>query len=542
MKKILLFLLISNFLYSQWSISNAERNALIALYNATDGEHWSQTWDVEKDPKTWYGIKVKNSSVSEINLRGNVLKGNFPSNLSAFSKLEKLDLSSNQLEGEISSGISGITTLTRLDTSNNRLSGDPSLTLASLTNLEELSLGNNNFVLSDVNGFLQNFTKIKILDLSHFGLTEVPQKISTYTNLEVLALANNTISGNFGAISGLSKLTELDFSGNNLSQIPSQISSVTSLKTLNLSNNLFAQNYSAPLSALTNLEWLSLENNLIETFPTELAQLQHLVHLNFGRNKISGGISSLTSLQNLEQLFLNNNLFSGAFPTELLQLSRLQMLSLNSNNFTGSIPQNIPAITHIENNRFTESQIENFWPNQESKADFEYSPQRYDEPTIVLAALGGSANLTQSLSGNDYQFAWFKTLDQNISVNTPNYLINPVELDDFDFYTCEAYFLKDFGQNYMEVSFFREPITLERTLATDEVSKLLNIFPNPTKDYLNISAKNIKVEFALIYDLSGKLLLQTSDATINVKSFPTGTYLISIKTEKGIKTFKWIKL
>lgn len=544
MKKILFFLLISNYIFAQWSISNAERSALISIYNSTNGEHWSVVWDFQKDPKTWYGIKIKNGFVTEINLRGNVLKGNFPSNISVFTKLEKLDMSSNQLEGEVSSGISSLSSLIRLDVSNNRLSGDPSLVLSSLTQLEELSLGNNNFSVSDIDGFLQNFTKLKILDLSKFGLSSVPSKISLNPGLEILNLSNNHISQGFSVLSGLSKLTELNLSGNQLTAIPSGFPAV--LKSLDVSNNLFSANYSAPLSSLKNLEWLSLENNQITQFPAELAQLTKLVHLNFGRNKISGGTSALLPLTDLQQLFLNNNQFSGDFPAELLQLPKLQMISLNSNQLSGSIPQNIPAVTFLENNRYTENQISTFLnfnvlnPNPKT-ADFVYSPQRYDEEKTVGAHVNGTANLTQSLSGNDYTFTWFKTLDQNLNAHTSSYFISSVQPEDFDVYTCEAYYVKNHPKYLMEVSFFREPITLFDTMGTNEISKNINIFPNPTKDYLNIRTENIKVESSAIYDLSGKLLFTSKKSVIDVRHLPSGVYFIVIETGNSRETFKWIK-
>ena len=142
MKKILLFLFISQPYFSQqYRISFAERSALVTLFASTGGENWSQTWDLEKDPKTWYGIKIKNGNVSEINLRGNALKGIFPSSVSSFTKLERLDLSNNQLSGEISTSISSLSNLAHLDVSNNRFVGDPSTAILPLFNLKEISLG-----------------------------------------------------------------------------------------------------------------------------------------------------------------------------------------------------------------------------------------------------------------------------------------------------------------------------------------------------------------------------------------------------------------
>lgn len=543
-KKVLFFLLISNYIFAQWSVSNAERSALISIYNSTNGDFWSQTWDLEKDPQTWYGIRVKGGFVTEINLRGNALKGNFPTVISSFPALEKLDLSNNQLEGEVSSGISSLTNLIRLDISNNRFSGDPSLVLGSLSQLQELSIGNNYFSVSDVDGLLRNFSNLQVLDLSNLGLTSVPKSITKNKGLQVLNLSNNTISENFGLLSGFLFLTEINLSGNQLTAIPSELSS--NLKVLDLSNNLFSKNYSATLSKLKNLEWLSLENNQITEFPTELSQLQKLIHLNFGRNKISGGTSALLSLPNLQQVFLNNNQFSGEFPAELLQLKNLQMLALNSNQLSGNIPQNIPAITFIENNRFTENQISTFLKSQSlnlnsKNVDFVYSPQRYDQEKTVSAHINASTSLTQSISGENYTFTWFKNLDKNLNVHSQNYSINSVKQEDLDVYTCEAYLVKKFPFFMMELSFFREPITLTETMGTDESQKNISIYPNPTSDFLNIKTENIKVKSSTIYDLSGKQIFSTQDSSIDVGFLPSGVYVIVIKTENGEKTFKWIK-
>ena len=174
-------------------------------------------------------------------------------------------------------------------------------------------------------------------------------------------------------------------------------------------------------------------------------------------------------------------------------------------------------------------------------ADFVYSPQRYDDTTTVFASLGSNANLTQSLSGEDYSFKWFKTLENNMNVTSINLPINSVKNSDYDQYTCEAYYLKNNPNYLMEVSFFREIITLDNSLATEEVSKNLTIYPNPTSDFINIQSNNLKIENSTIYDLSGKRLLQSKDLKINVKYFPSGVYLIVIKTDKFAKTIKWIK-
>ena len=542
MKKILFFLLFSHFYFSQqYSISFAERSALINLYNSTAGTEWSQDWDFEKDPKFWYGIKIKNGSVSEINLRGNALKGAFPNAVASFSKLQKLDLSSNQLAGEVTPSLSSLSNLTRLDISNNRLIGDPANAILPLSNLKEISIGNNQFEFTDLNTLLQNFPAVEILDLSHTGLTGVPQKISTLTNLESLNLSNNTISLNFGNLSSLIKLKELNLSGNKLTTIPAELSGLTTLTALDLSHNLFVANYANALSTLKNLEWLSLASNQINTFPTQLLQLKNLVHLNFSDNKIAGGVENLLVLKELEQLYLDKNLLSGSFPSAILQLKKLQMISLTGNQLSGEIPDNIPALTFLENNRYSKQDIKNFILKEKALADFTYSPQRYDEVKSVFANLGSSASLPQEISGDDYQFTWFKNLNEKTTATTESYYFSQVEEEDFTEYTCEAYTFEQLPKELMEISFFREPVTLVKDLATSEVNSGLVVYPNPATDFIHVRTSKLDIEKIFIFDLAGKLIMTEFKKDINIRHLPAANYIISIKTYEGIKSFKLIK-
>ena len=542
MKKTLFFILLSSLCFGQkWSISFAERASLINLYNATSGENWSTIWDLEKDPKYWYGIKIKKGNVSEINLRGNALKGNFPVAVAALSKLEKLDLSSNQLTGEVSTAISRLSNLVRLDLSNNSFSGDPTAAILPLSQLLEISVGNNQFAFGDIETFLQNFPQVEVLDFAHIGLNAIPQKISTLTKLESLNLSNNSITQNFNHLSTLIILKELNLAGNQLTKIPTEVGMLTQLKTLDLSNNSISPNFTSPLSQLKNLEWLNMSGNQMSNFPTQLSQLTALIHLKFSDNQISSGFESLVGMQNLEQIYLDYNLISGAFPSSILQLKKLQMLSLNGNQLSGEIPETIPALTFIDNNRFTKQDLKNFLIKEKSLVDFTYSPQRYDEAKTVFASLGSAATLHQTLSGNDYQFTWFKNLEEKTPITAESYYISNVEEEDFTDYTCEAYFFEILPKELMEISFFREPVALTEGLGTAEVKTDLSVYPNPAKDFINIKTTKLDIEKVFIFDLSGKLIMTEKSKTIEINHLPSATYIISIKTSEGLKSFKFIK-
>lgn len=544
MKKLLFFLLISNFLFSQWSISNAERSALITIYNSTDGDNWNRTWDQEKDPRNWFGVVVKNGAVIELNLSGNALSGTFPANISAFSKLLKLDLSNNKLSGDVPAGVSSLTALTKLDISNNRLTGDPKNALSGLVNLQDLALGGNQFAISDVNGLLQNFNNLRILNIADLQLSNIPAKIAAFPNLENLILDNNPILANgYANIAGLSQLKSLSLSGTGLTQIPVQVSQRTQLTSLNLSNNALTEQNTSGLSTLTNLEWLSLEYNQLSQIPTQLLQCKKLKTLNLGRNQILGGLSIITSLNNLQQLFLNNNQISGSFPSALIGIPNLMMLNLNSNQLTGVLPAKLPEITHIANNRFNKNQLANYLGDFTEQTDFNYSPQRYDEAKTVLAVLGQPAKLDQSLSGS-YTFTWFKNLDQKMNPTTESLNFNSVESTDFSTYTAEAYSYGLLANDILfDLSLFREPIILGDALATSNADELkdLSIYPNPATDFVNILNVRHQIEKVLIFDLSGKQMLSDSKQKINVSRLPSGVYMLSVKTEAGIRNFKFIK-
>jgi len=542
LKKILFFLLISNFSFAQWSISNAERSTLISIYNATNGENWNRTWDLDKDPRNWFGISVKNGAVTELNLSGNALKGNFPSNLSSFPKLTKLDLSNNQLSGDVAV-ISSLSLLTKLDISNNRLTGDPTTSLTGLFNVDDLALGGNLFVIPDVNGLLQNFNNIKTLNLSDLGLITIPAKITAFTNLETLILDNNPIPANaFGNIAGHPKLTNLSLSGLQLTQIPTQVSQLTQLTSLNLSNNALTEQATSGFSNLTNLVWLSLEKNQLAQVPSQIPQLKKLQTLNLGRNKISGGTAVLAGLNNLQQLFLNNNLLSGNIPSEFLAMPKLLMLNLNSNQLSGDLNDKLPEITHLSNNRFNKSQLTNYVVDHNVQTDLDYSPQRYDSAKEVLGVLGQPAKLDQSLSGSDYTFTWYKNLDQKTNSTTADLNFGSVQESDYATYTAEAYTYSVLDNSVVfDLSLFREPIALVKVLGTEESAKYFNIYPNPTSEFLNIVSTKYDIQKVHIYDLSGKQMLSETKSKINVSKLPSGVYMLIIKTQEGNKNFKFIK-
>ncbi len=69
-----------------------------------------------------------------------------------------------------------------------------------------------------------------------------------------------------------------------------------------------------------------------------------------------------------------------------------------------------------------------------------------------------------------------------------------------------------------------------------------SIYPNPTNDLINInSLNNQSIKSVKVFDLGGKLLIESSYNKISVSNLSSGLYLLKITTDSGELTKKFIK-
>ncbi|MCP4711534.1 MAG: hypothetical protein GY869_23190, partial [Planctomycetes bacterium] len=106
----------------QSDIPQAECNALVDLYNSTDGPNWTDAatnnWNQDNSPCGWTGVLCSGGSVTRINRGSNNLTGAIP-DLSDLINLELLHLDNNQLTGAIPD-LSALTNLEHLNLYNNQ--------------------------------------------------------------------------------------------------------------------------------------------------------------------------------------------------------------------------------------------------------------------------------------------------------------------------------------------------------------------------------------------------------------------------------------
>ena len=244
-------------------------SVLMALYNATNGENWTNNtnWGSDKPCSEWNGCFFTDGILHSISLNNNNLTGQIPSELGNLSYLEELDLGCNNLTGNIPSELGNLNKLERLHLGNNQLTGIIPNELGNLQSLKSLELGQN-----QLTGNLPNtFSNLSKLTYLHLGWNQlegiIPSSWGNMNSLEELHLYYNKLSGS----------------------IPNDLGNIKSLTYLHIGDNLLTGEIPLEISNLENLEILSFSNNQLEgTIPESFVNLQKLKHLYLDYNKLNG--------------------------------------------------------------------------------------------------------------------------------------------------------------------------------------------------------------------------------------------------------------
>jgi hypothetical protein len=179
----------------QSAIPAEERAALIALYNATNGDNWKNNsgWKGNNNESdgfsqigsegSWEGIKVSGDHVTAIHLVENNLTGTIPAELGNLENLLHLIITKNQLSGVIPTELGNLSNLEFLAFSINRLSGNIPPELGNLSNLYGLCL-NSNQLTGSIPLELGNLKKLVFLLLNSNQLTgNIPSSLTNLTQL-----------------------------------------------------------------------------------------------------------------------------------------------------------------------------------------------------------------------------------------------------------------------------------------------------------------------------------------------------------------------
>lgn len=296
---------VDSFIEAEKEKAGSDREALIAFYNALDGDNWTNNtnWCSDKPLSEWFGVSVNSMGrVEGINLYGNRLKGEFPPELTAMDQLQYLslgytnlyeDYESMEIYGSLPEDIGNLTNLRYLSISPSMLTGSFPESMRKLTSLQSLYISAKNDI--------------------HTGQSLGYQ-----------------MSGSLGFLGSLPLLVNIDLSGHQFSgELPDFASSI--LGNIELDNNLL----SGPLPEFSkqkgDMHWIYLQNNRFS-------------------GPIPASYASLMDSPTLNQFWFHKNNLSGPIPEEISSHPKFSeyawMLLADQNPGYGFTIESIPACTH----------------------------------------------------------------------------------------------------------------------------------------------------------------------------------------------------
>ena len=480
-----------------------DRDALIALYNATDGPNWTNTWDLESDISTWYGVTLNNENrVEKLLLNNNKLTGTLINEIGNLTSLVELDLTLNSLSGEIPSQLFNLQIIRRIQLGYNNLSGSIPTTIENLSLITNLSLSNNDLsgsIPSSI-GNLSTLTSL-YLDGNDFN-GEIPRELGNLSDLRSLSLSENQLSGTIPeTFINLTQIRNLYLGYNNLSgEIPEFIWSLGSLRVLSASANNFSGQLTSAIANAENIESLYLDsNNFSGKLPIEIWSLPSLTNLNLEKlnsldpwslpseiqnltnlgtlNARSGNLTgelpnTFETLINLTSLYLDNNDISGQIPSSLGSLPNLSNLGLHRNNLSGALPEisSENATINIVYNNFVFEDIEDKINSYNYKnLIFHYYPQNYIDVRQEIIIPEGeefqlTVNDTQS-ENNTYQWRLKEIAIPDATEATLD-LLNFSD-QDVGLYDCVIT-----NPNVPGLTLYKNPILLATQFYLDNINKI----------------------------------------------------------------------
>ena len=177
----------------------AEREALVALYNSTDGGNWTNNtgWLLSDDHCRWFGVFCDSGLLTRVNLDSNNLTGSIPAELGNLTTLGTLHLEENNLTGSIPAELGNLTALFNLGLHGNNLTGSIPAELGNLTALGSLHIQENN-LSGPIPAELRNLPILTVLRLQENNLSgPIPAELGKLTALTLseINLAGNQLSG-----------------------------------------------------------------------------------------------------------------------------------------------------------------------------------------------------------------------------------------------------------------------------------------------------------------------------------------------------------
>lgn len=344
-----------------------DREALVALYEATGGPNWvnNENWLTDAPLGEWFGVTTNHerrvvalemayydrdagqwiannvsgpipaelgnlANLERMQFYANRVTGSIPPELGQLANLTLLDFNANDLSGPIPPELGDLASLTALHLYGNDLSGPVPPELGNLGHLTRLWLGGNQLT-GQLPSELGNLGNLEWLDLGHNALTgPIPPQFGNLSNLERLDVDNNALTGPIPqSILQLDRLRYLYTRGNDGLCVPGISAFVAWLRAIARRDD--------ESESLCNAVDLAVLTSLFEAAGGSGWGDSGSWLDDFALDEWYGVTAD--SLGRVTELDLTHNGLAGRMPTTLGQLARLVELRIGGNgDLAGRLP------------------------------------------------------------------------------------------------------------------------------------------------------------------------------------------------------------
>jgi len=290
---------------------------------------------------------ILTTAASDGNIKS--LTGTLPSELTQLTSLTQMNFQYGQLTGTLPSGLLAMPLVSIIQMQGNLFNGSiPSTPCTGTSGLIDLNLSGNRLT-GNIPDALSTFTNLLVLSLSSNGLTgTIPDVLSSLSAAQALDLSGNALKGQIPAgICSLGRSNQspisLSLAGNQLTgSIPAECATNSAISTLDFSQNFLDSTIPSALGRETTLRTVILSyNRLTGAIPASLMRVQSVY---LSSNLLSGELPSPPCSNETFNMYLDGNKFSGAIPS-FAACTKLSIFQLDGMMLTGNLPNHILPLT-----------------------------------------------------------------------------------------------------------------------------------------------------------------------------------------------------